>query len=155
MDTPEGRHPINLRLGTTRELVNKAAARHKLHEMIVEMSEPGAAPSTAKSMHYSELVEKWKRSEGPAMSENTLKHYGDALRAYVLPTWKDYAVDSIQREDITNLLNSQAAKYSRSSLKSMRLVLIMTLSWAERNGYITRPTGWLEGIRLPRKNWRS
>jgi integrase len=85
------------------------------------------------------------------MSDNTLKHYSDALRAYVLPTWKDYAVDSIQREDITNLLNSQAAKYSRSSLKSMRLVLVMTLTWAERNGYITRPTGWLEGIRLPRK----
>ena len=77
--------------------------------------------------------------------------YSDALSAYVLPTWKDYAIDSIQREDITNFLNSQAAKYSRSSLKSMRLVLIMTLTWAERNGYITRPTGWLDGIRLPRK----
>jgi integrase len=30
-------------------------------------------------------------------------------------------------------------------------VLVMTLTWAERNGYITRLTGWLEGIRLPRK----
>ena len=27
----------------------------------------------------------------------------------------------------------------------------MTLTWAERNGYLTRSTGWLEGIRLPRK----
>ena len=151
IDTPEGRQPVNLRLGTTRELVTKAAARQKLHEMIAEIMNPGAVTSTAKSMRYSDLVEKWKRSEGPAMSNNTLKHYSDALRAYVLPTWKDYAIDSIQREDITNLLNSQAAKYSRSSLKSMRLVLVMTLTWAERNGYITRPTGWLDGIRLPRK----
>ena len=76
------------------------------------------------------------------MSDNTLKHYSDALSAYVLPTWKDYAIDSIQREDITNFLNSQAAKYSRSSLKSMRLVLIMTLTWAERNGSRVRQAGW-------------
>ena len=151
IDTPEGRQPVNLRLGSTRELVTKAAARQKLHDLITEMTDPNAITPITKSMRYSDLVEKWKRSEGPAMSDNTLKHYSDALRAYVLPTWKDYAVDSIQREDVTNLLNSQAAKYSRSSLKSMRLVVIMTLTWAERNGYITRPTGWLEGIRLPRK----
>jgi Phage integrase, N-terminal SAM-like domain len=98
-----------------------AAARQKLREMISEMIGSGAASSSTESMRYSELVEKWKRSEGPAMSDNTLKHYSDALRAYVLPTWKNYAIDSIQREDITNFLNSQAANYSRSSLKSMRL----------------------------------
>ena len=49
------------------------------------------------------------------------------------------------------MLNSQAAKYSRSSLKSMRLVLCMTLAWTEKNGYVKCPTGWLDGIRLPRK----
>jgi integrase len=27
----------------------------------------------------------------------------------------------------------------------------MTLAWTEKNGYIKRPTGWLDGIRLPRK----
>jgi integrase len=126
------------------------AARQKLHDVIAEMTNSEGVTVT-KSMCYSDLVEKWKRSEGPAMSDNTLKHYSDALRAYILPIWKDYAVDSIQREDITNLLNSQAAKYSRSSLKSMRLVVTMTLAWAERNCYIKRPNGWLDGIRLPRK----
>lgn len=151
IDTPEGRQPLNVRLGTKRELVTKAAARQKLQDMIADITKTDAVPLTAKSMRYSTLVEKWKHSEGPAMSENTLKHYTDALHAYILPTWKDYSIDSIQREDITNFLNSQASKYSRSSLKSMRLVLTMTLAWAERNGYIVRPTGWLDGIRLPRK----
>jgi hypothetical protein len=42
IDTPEGRQPVNLRLGTTRELVTKAAAREKQREMIVEMTNPGA-----------------------------------------------------------------------------------------------------------------
>jgi integrase len=102
-------------------------------------------------MKFSELVEKWKQSEGPGMGDTTRQHYTNALRAYVLPKWKGRTIDGIQREDITNLLNSQAAKYSRSSLKSMRVVICLTLKWAERNGYIKRPTGWLEGVRLPRK----
>jgi len=102
-------------------------------------------------MKFSELVKRWEQSEGPGMGETTLKHYTNALRASVLPKWKDRSIDSIQREHITNLLNSQAAKYSKSSLRSMRLVVCMTLGWAERNGYIKRPTGWLDRIKLPRK----
>ena len=53
---------------------------------------------------------KWERSEGPALSEPTLEHYSGALRAYVLPTWKDYRIDSIQREDISIFLNSQGSE---------------------------------------------
>jgi integrase len=73
------------------------------------------------------------------------------LRAYILPTLGDRTLDGIQREDITQLLNSKAAKYSKSSLRSMRLVMCMTLAWAEKSSLIQRPTGWLDGIRLPKK----
>jgi integrase len=127
------------------------AAREKLNEIIAEMTKADAPAPTTKSMRYSDMVSKWDKSEGPALGKSTMDHYSNALRAYVLPTWKDYRIDGIQREDISNFLNSQAAKYSRSSLKSMRLVLRMTLAWTEKNGYIKRPTGWLDGIRLPRK----
>lgn len=37
------------------------------------------------------------------MGDTTLKHYTNALRSLVLPHWKDRSIDSIQREDITNL----------------------------------------------------
>jgi integrase len=151
IDTPEGRLPINIRLGTVKELPTKVSAREKLREMVAEMTKSDGNPPTANSMKYSELVERWKRSEGAGMGETTLGHYANALRSLVLPHWKDRSIDSIQREDVTNLLNSQAAKYSRSSLKSMRLVVTMTLAWAERNSYIKRPNGWLDGIKLPRK----
>jgi integrase len=151
IDTPASRRSLNIRLGTKQELVTKVAARQKLAEMVAEMTKPDAASPTAQTMQYSEIVAKWERSEGPALSETTAKHYTDALNAYVLPTWKDYSMDTIQREDISNFLNLQAENYSRSSLKSMRLVLCLTLAWAERNGYIKRPNGWLEGLRLPRK----
>jgi integrase len=151
IETPEGRRPINIRLGTLQELPTKVSARDKLTKKIAEMTSSDAIAQTTSSMKFSELVEKWKRSEGAGMSEPTLDHYSNALRSLVLPQWKDRSIGSIQREDITNLLNSQAAKYSRSSLKSMRLVLILTLTWAERNSYIKRPNGWLDGIKLPRK----
>ena len=54
-------------------------------------------------MRYSDILVKWERSEGPAMSESTLEHCKNALRAFVLPTWKDYSIDSIQREDVTEI----------------------------------------------------
>ena len=151
LDTPEGRRPINIPLGTLQELPTKVSARDKLREKIDEMTKRELIPSSASSMKFSELVERWKQSEGSGMGETTLEHYSNALRAFVLPKWKNHRIDSIQREDITKLLNSQAAKYSQSSLRSMRVVMCLTLRWAERNGYITRPTGWLHGIKLPRK----
>jgi integrase len=142
---------VSIPLGTLKELPTKAAARKKLAEKIDEMMKPSAVPPSTKAMTFSEMAEKWEESEGGGMSSSTLAHYANALRAYILPTLKDLALDDIQREDITKLLNSQARKYSKSSLKSMRLVMCMTLAWAERNGYIERPTGWLDGIRLPKK----
>ena len=117
------------------------SARDKLRQKIAEMTNTDAMLQTASSMKFSELAKRWERSEGPGMGESSLLHYTNALRAYVLPKWKDHIIDNIQREDITKLLNSQAAKYSRSSLKSMRLVLCLTLAWAERNGYVKRPDG--------------
>jgi len=151
LDTPEGRRPINIPLGTLQELPTKVSARDKLREKIAEIGKSDAIPQTASSMKFPELVERWKQSEGAGMTDTTLDHYSNALRAYVVPRWKDRRIDTIQREDITKLLNSQAANYSRSSLKSMRVVMCLTLKWAVRNGFIMRPHGWLEGIKLPRK----
>ena len=33
----------------------------------------------------------------------------------------------------------------------MRLVMCMTLKWAEQNGDVKQPNGWLDGIRIPKK----
>lgn len=151
IDTPEGRRSVHPRLGTIRELPTKAHARDKLKEIIAEMTKSSAVPPSVKTMKFVELVEKWKASEGAGMSDNALAHYTNALRASVTPAFKNRTIDSIQREDITALLNLQAKKYGRSSLRSLRLVVTMNMSWAERNGYIERPHGWLHGIRLPKK----
>jgi integrase len=150
IDTPDGRRQVNVPLGSTKELPTKSAARKKLGDVIDRMTKPSTCRST-KGMKFSELVEKWKESEGRGLGHSTLAHYSNALRAYIPISFKERALNSIQRDDITWLLNSQAKKYSKSSLRSLRLVLCMTLAWAEKNSYIQRPTGWLDSIRLPRK----
>ena len=91
----------------------------------------------------------WKETEGPALGRSTLQHYSHAFR-YVLPTFGDMDIQSINRKSIQAFLSKQAKRYSKSALKSMRLVMCMVLKWAERNGELTQPNGWLEGIRLPR-----
>lgn len=151
IDTPEGRKPINIRLGAVTEFATKTAARDKLQQIIAEMTKPGAVVPTAKAKKFSDLAAEWKATEGVALGHSTLQHYSSALRAYVLPEFADRDIRTINRKAIQDCLAKQAEKYSRSSLRSLRLVMCMTLAWAERNGYIRQPNGWLDGIRLPKK----
>jgi hypothetical protein len=53
LDTPEGRRPINIPLGTLQELPTKVSAREKLREKIVEMTNSDGNQQTASSMKYS------------------------------------------------------------------------------------------------------
>ena len=88
IDTPEGRRPINIRLGTVQELSTKVSAREKLREKIAEMTNSDGGQQTASSMKYSELVEKWKKSEGPGLGEATLDHYANAFVPLFCPIGK-------------------------------------------------------------------
>jgi integrase len=115
------------------------------------MAKPKAGVAAAKTKKFSELVTEWKANEGVALGRATMAHYTNALRANVIPTFGDHDIQTINRKSIQSFLAKQAKKYSRSSLRSMRLVLCMTLGWAERNGEIQQPNGWLDGIRLPKK----
>jgi hypothetical protein len=156
IDNPDGtRTDKQVRLGTIKELPTKTAARIKLDEIIKQMTSPESQPEEPKepeAKKFSVLAEEWKACEGVALDGSTLKHYSDALNAYVLPTFKDVDITTVNRMAIQTFLAKQAKKYSKSSLKSMRLVLTMILGWGEKNGDITnQPHGWLEGIRLPKK----
>ena len=61
-----------------------------------------------------------------------------------------YASYPFQNADVVGLVNTQAKKYSESTLRSLRLVLCMTLCWAEKNSKVVRPVGWLHDIRIPK-----
>jgi len=134
-------------IGLKTELPTKYAAEKKLRGIMDGVLKSGVPTKKL----FSTLVEDWKATEGMALEEGTLENYSEALHAYVLPTFKDTDIRTITRKTIQDFLVLQAKKYGKSSLKTMRLVMCMTLKWAEQSGYLQQPNGWLEGIRLPKK----
>lgn len=124
--TPDGieRRPRQVRLGTVADLPTKNAARNKLAEIM------GASTSTDVDITFRELVQRWEKAEGPTMKESTRHHYMNALRAYVLPTFGERKIATINRSEIQEFLSEKAERYSRSVLRSIRVTLSLTLGWA-------------------------
>jgi integrase len=139
-------------LGLRKEFATKTAVDDKLKEVMREYlnPKPDAVKKPDEQMLYSELVEAWKEAVKPVLGESTFDHYANSLRAYVPENFMARKLASIQNADVVGLVNTQAKKYSESTLRSLRLVLCMTLSWAEKNSKIVRPTGWLNDIRIPK-----
>jgi integrase len=145
LHTPEGqvrRRQRNVRLGTRAELPTWDAARKKLADLL-------KTPTPTMEMDFRELAERWQKAVGPTMKATTSSHYRNALRAYVLPAFGSRLISKINREDVQTFLAKQAKKYSSSALRSMRVVLSLTLGWA-------KDCGWLDKnpctrIRLPQQ----
>lgn len=131
-----------LRLGTTAELPTKTAARNKLSDLMKE-------PTPHTEMTFSELTARWEKAEGPTIKATTLSHYQNALRAYVNRVFGERNIAEINREDIQIFLAEQARKYSKSALRSMRVVLSLTLGWAANCGWL--PKNPCVEIRLPKE----
>jgi len=126
----ERRHR-NIRLGTLDELPTKSAARKRLSELLKD-----SHPKT--EMSFRDLAERWEKAEGSTIKATTLHHYKNALRAYVLPRFGDRKIAEINREDIQTFLAEKARNYSESTLRSMRVVLGLTLGWATNCGWLER-----------------
>jgi integrase len=129
------RRQKKVRLGTRKELVTESNARTKLNDKFIAAGE--CAPPVPEKMTFGKLAEKWRAAEGPSLTEPTLDRYVAVLRAWLLPFWKDRSIQSITRDEIQLFLNSRAGAYSKSSIRSMRLVLQMTLSYAHLSGWIS------------------
>jgi integrase len=142
---PDGqieRQQRKVRLGTLAELPTKNAARNRLTEFL-------QISTTSADMSFQELAERWERAEGATIKGSTLNHYQHTLRASVLPTFGKRKIAVINREDIQNFLTEQARKYSESSLRSMRVVLGLTLGWANDCGWIAKNP--CTRIKLPKR----
>lgn len=130
-----------VRLGTSAELPTKNSARGKLADLLANLQ-----PTT--EITFRELVDRWKAAEGPTMKDSTFDTYKKVLRARVLPTFETQTITNIDREAVQTFLAGKAAKFSKSTLKSMRTVLSLTLGWATNCGWIQANP--CHGIRLPR-----
>ena len=137
----ERRHR-NIRLGTLDELPTKSAARKHLAKLLKD-----APPKM--EMSFRELAERWEKAEGSTIKGTTLQHYKNALRAYVLPKFRDRKIAEINREDIQTFLAEKACKYSESTLRSMRVVLGLTLGWATNCSWLERNP--CSRVKLPKR----
>lgn len=144
---PDGgiiRRQRKVRLGTRAELPTTNAARNRLSEVMNDSSSPPV------DMSFQELAERWQKAEGPTMKPSTLCHYANALRTYVVPVFGDRTISGINREDVQLFINEQAKRYSKSTLRSMRVVISLSLGWAKNCSWIeVNPCA---GIRLPKEN---
>jgi integrase len=75
-------------------------------------------------------------------------HYVNALESYVLPVFGKCRIDSIERYAVESFFATQATKYSRSTIRSMRISFGLLLSCAVRNGWLKEDP--CKGVKLPR-----
>ncbi len=168
LDAKGNRKVKKVPLGLRKEFATESVIQKKLDAVMEEWLKPGAVKPSAKTMTFLELADEWKTAEGPAIKRKSLAsydHHNDALRAYVLDwrpqtpagskPFKDRSIADIQRKDVQQLLNDQATKYSESTLRSIKVALRKVLLYAEVNGYVERPTGWLNGIALAETHGRN
>jgi len=142
--TPDGqieRRQRKIRLGSMAELPTKNAARERLSDLL-------RVSSTTTDMSFQELAERWEKAEGPTMTPPTFGHYHNALNAYLLPTFANRKIASINREEVQTFLAQQASSYSKSSLRSMKVVLGLMFGWACDCGWL--PKNPCTRLKLPR-----
>ena len=135
------RRSRNVRLGTLTELPTKAAARNKLADQL-RNSEPSV------EMNFCELSERWQTVAMPTLKLTTGAHYRNALRAYVIPAFGKRKISTIGRFDVETFLSQHSKKYSRSTLRSMRVSLSLVMSWAVACRWIAKNP--CAGVKLPR-----
>ncbi len=141
---PDGRivrRQRNVRLGTSAELPTKAAARNKLTDHL-RSSNPSV------EMNFGELSDRWQAVAVPTLKPTTAEHYQNALRAYIVPAFGKRKISTIGRFDVETFLAQQSKKYSRSTLRSMRVSLSLVMSWAVSCEWIQKNP--CAGVKLPR-----
>lgn len=124
------RRQRNVRLGTVVELPTQAAARDKLAQHIGALSKPKV------EMTLFELFERWQKVASLSLKTTTYGHYVNALESYVLPVFGTCQIARIERYEIESFFATQATKYNRSTIRSMRISFGLLLSYAVENGWL-------------------
>lgn len=147
VDTQNGRKQVKVRLGLRSEMMRNAA-RTRLRSIIVgDTRRRSSAPEIA--MSFADVVTKWKEVRGPSYKTSTFNNYVNTLRAWVTPELKDDDIAAITNDDLQLFLNEQAKVRSRSSVRSMRVVLQHIMSYALKGGLITSDPS--KGLTIPQQ----
>ena len=93
-----------------------------------------------------EVIEDFFTAAGPISGVNARPVTKDS-HVYVLPVFANRKIATINREMVQKFLAEKAKNYSRSSLRSMRVTIGLTLKWAAACGWIDKNP--CTGVRLP------
>jgi integrase len=136
------RRQRNVRLGTFADLPTQGAARDALAKQI------GVSLNPKVEMTLYELFERWKKVASLSLKASTYGHYVNALKSYVLPVFGKCQIACIERYEIESFFATQATKYSRSTIRSMRISFGLLLSYAVQNKWLKENPS--KGVKLPR-----
>jgi len=136
------RRQRNVKLGPVTELPTKVAAREVLARRV------GAALKPKVEMTLSDLFGRWQKVASLSLKTSTYAHYVNALKSYVVPAFGNREIANIERYEIESFFATKAAKYSRSTIRSMRISLGVLLAYAVRNEWLKEDPS--KGVKLPR-----
>lgn len=126
------RRTRNVRLGTLTELPTRASASVRMQQQIASHKKPTVA------MTFSELHDRWQVADVPTIKRTTADYYQKILRSHILPVFGNQQVASITRENVQVFLAEQAPKYTRNTLRGMRVSLGKVLTWAMDNDWLEK-----------------
>lgn len=99
-------------------------------------------------MLFSDIAARYRVAVVPTLRSTTAAHYGYALDSYVLPAFGEHKVKTITRYDVQLFLAEKAKQgYCRATIRSMRVVLSLVLSWAVNNDWLDKNP--CTGVPLP------
>lgn len=136
------RRQRNVKLGPVTELPTKTAAREALARRI------GASQKPKVEMTLSDLFGRWQKVASLSLKAATYAHYVNALKSYVVPVFGNREIACIERYEIESFFATKAAKYSRSTIRSMRISLGVLLAYAVQNEWLKEDPS--KGVKLPR-----
>jgi len=131
----------NICLGSLTEFPTKQAARQELVRRM------GTGTPIKAGMLFRELVPLWRGAAVPTLRKTTATHYEYVLTSYVVPAFGEREIQGITRFDVELFLAEKAKAFSRSTIRSMRVVLSRVLSWAVADGWLDKNP--CVGIPLP------
>ncbi len=147
VDLQTGRKQRKVKLGLRSEMTRNAA-KTKLRGIIGGDTTPKSVASAPKvAISFADVVTKWKEVRGPSYKTSTFNNYVNTLGAWVTPKLKDDDIAAVTNDDLQLFLNEQAKVRSRSSVRSMRVVLQHIFAYALKSGLITSDPS--RGLTIP------
>ncbi len=143
---PDGstqRRQRNICLGPMSELPTRSAAFAYLAELMQMKPE-----KTGMELTFEDLTEKWKAAVVPTLKTSTASYYLKILRSNIIPAFGKWGISTIGRYDVECFLAEQAQRYTRNTLRGLRVSLSQVLAWGVACDYLSKNP--CSGVKLPR-----